>query len=128
VAKELRGKRAIVFVDVPFNESLRGNGLQRTLRSFAKRLENALGFHGIPVIERTLPSKKCPLCGGRLKESVKRKNTRIMQCVQCGMEYERDTVPGLHAVKLFTTLAEVEDLARKLAVNYNIAGQRPQSG
>jgi len=126
VAKELRGKRAIVFVDVPFDESLRSNGLQRTLRSFAKRLENILGFHGIPVIERTLPSRRCPLCGGKLEEVRKRGRTRVMHCTGCGVEFERDTVPALHVLKLFLDEAEVEELAERLAKRYGL--QRLQGG
>jgi len=127
--KRLKGRKAIVFVDVPFDESLRSNGLQRTLRSFAKRLENALGFHGIPVIERTLPSKRCPLCGSRLEEVMKRGKTRVMKCTGCGMEFERDTVPALHALKLFIEEAEVEELAEKLAKRYGLQSiQRPQGG
>ncbi|PLJ76908.1 hypothetical protein [Infirmifilum sp. SLHALR2] len=126
VAKELRGKRAIVFIDVPFDESLRNNGLQRTLRSFAGRLENALGFHGIPVIERTLPSKRCPLCGSKLEEAEKRGRTRVMRCTGCGRAFERDSVPALHALKLFIGESEVEELAGKLAKRYGL--QRPQGG
>jgi len=124
-AKELRGKRAIVFVDVPFDESLRSNGLQRTLRSFARRLENLLGFHGVLAIERTLPSKRCPLCGAKLEEVRKRSETRVMKCTDCGREFERDTVPALHALKLFIEEAKVEELAGKLAKRYGL--QRPQS-
>ncbi|PLJ78656.1 hypothetical protein [Infirmifilum sp. SLHALR2] len=124
-AKELRGKRAIVFVDVPFDDSLRNNGLQRTLRSFARRLENLLGFHGVLAIERTLPSKRCPLCGAKLEEVRKRSETRVMRCTCCGREFERDTVPALHALKLFLDEAEVEELAGKLAKRYGL--QRPQS-
>jgi len=128
VAKELRGKRAIVFVDVPFDESLRSNGLQRTLRSFARRLENLLGFHGVLAIERTLPSKRCPLCGAKLEEVRKRGRTRVMHCTCCGREFERDTVPVLHALKLFIEESEVEELAEKLARHYRLSSQRPQGG
>jgi len=129
VVKELRGKKAIVFVDVPFDESLRNNGLQRTLRSFARRLENALGFHGIPAIERTLPSKRCPLCGGKLEEVKKRSETRVMRCTGCGVEFERDSVPALHALKLFIEESEVEELAGKLAKRYSLQGiQRLRGG
>jgi len=124
VAKELRGKRAVAFIDVPFDESLRNSGLQRTLRSFARRLENSLGFHGIPVIERTLPSKRCPLCGGKLEEARKRGRTRVMKCTGCGMVFERDSVPALHALKLFLEEAEVEELAENLARHYRLSAQR----
>jgi len=127
--KSLKGRRAIVFADVPFDESLRGNGLQRTLRSFAKRLENALGFHGIPAIERTLPSKRCPFCGGKLEEVRKRGNTRVMRCTGCNKAFERDSVPVLHALALLLDEAEVEELAEKLAKRYGLQGvQRQQSG
>ncbi|PLJ76772.1 MAG: hypothetical protein B7L53_09940 [Thermofilum sp. NZ13] len=119
-AGELKGRKAIVFVDVPFDESLRSNGLQRTLRSFAKRLENVLGFHGIPVIERTLPSKRCPLCGGKLEGVERRGRTRVMRCMECNMEFERDSVPALHALRLFIDKAEVEELAGKLARHYRL--------
>ncbi|WP_460025216.1 transposase family protein [Infirmifilum sp. SLHALR2] len=122
--KELRGKRAVAFIDVPFDESLRNSGLQRTLRSFAKRLENSLGFHGIPVIERTLPSKRCPLCGGKLEEAERRGETRVMRCTGCGMVFERDSVPALHALKLFLEEAEVEELAENLARHYRLSAQR----
>jgi len=118
--KELKGRRAIVFIDVPFDESLRYNVLQRTLRSFAKRLENVLGFHGIPVIERTLPSKRCPLCGGKLEEAERRGETRVMRCTDCGRMFERDSVPALHALRLFLDEAEVEELAEKLARHYRL--------
>jgi len=118
--KELRGKRAIVFVDVPFDESLRNSGLQRTLRNFAERLENALGFHGILAIERTLPSKRCPLCGGKLEEVKRRGRTRVMRCTGCGKVFERDSVPALHALKLFVGESEVEELAGKLARHYRL--------
>jgi len=124
IARELKGRRAIVFVDVPFDESLRNNGLQRTLRSFAMRLENALRFHGILAIERTLPSKRCPLCGGRLEEAEKRGRTRVMRCTGCGVEFERDTVPALHALKLFIEENEVEELAEELARHYRLSIQR----
>jgi len=123
-AKELKGRKAMVFVDIPFDESLRGNGLQRTLRGFARALENLLGFHGIPVIERTLPSKRCPLCGGKLEEVRKRGGTRVMRCTGCGMEFERDSVPALHALKLLLDEAEVEELAEKLARHYRLSAQR----
>jgi len=123
-ARELKGRKAIVFIDVPFDESLRNNGLQRTLRSFARRLENALGFHGIPVIERTLPSKRCPLCGAKLEEARKRGETRVMRCMECNMEFERDSVPALHALKLLLEEAEVEELAEKLARHYRLSAQR----
>ncbi|PLJ76862.1 transposase family protein [Infirmifilum sp. SLHALR2] len=126
--KELRGKRAIVFVDVPFDESLRNNGLQRTLRSFARRLENALGFHGILAIERTLPSKRCPLCGGKLEEAERRGETRVMRCMECNMEFERDSVPALHALKLFLGEAEVEELAEKLARHYRLQSSQRLQG
>jgi len=128
VAKELREKRAVAFIDIPFDESLRGNGLQRTLRSFARRLENALGFHGIPVIERTLPSKRCPLCGSRLKEVMKRGRTRVMRCTDCGRMFKRDTVPALHALKLFIEESEVEELAEKLAKRYGLQGSQQKQG
>ncbi|PLJ76841.1 transposase family protein [Infirmifilum sp. SLHALR2] len=129
VVKRLKGRNAIVFIDVPFDESLRNSGLQRTLRSFAKRLENVLGFHGIPVIERTLPSRRCPLCGGKLEEVRKRGRTRVMHCTGCGVEFERDSVPALHALKLFIEEAEVEELAERLAKRYGLQGvQRLQSG
>jgi len=124
IARELKGRRAIVFIDVPFDASLRSNGLQRTLRSFAKRLENALGFYGILAIERTLPSRRCPLCGGKLEEVKRRGNTRVMHCTACGMEFERDTVPALHALKLFIEESEVEELAEKLARHYRLSAQR----
>jgi len=126
IARELKGRKALVFIDVPFDESLRNSDLQRTLRSFARRLENALGFHGILAIERTLPSKRCPLCGAKLEEVRKRSETRVMRCTGCGVEFERDTVPALHALKLFIEESEVEELAGKLAKRYGL--QRPQGG
>jgi len=124
VAEELRGKRAILFVDVPFDESLRNNGLQRTLRSFAKRLENALGFEGIVTVERTLSSRRCPLCGAKLEEAEKRGRTRVMRCTGCGMVFERDSVPALHALKLFLDEAEVGELVEKLMRHYRLSVQR----
>jgi len=124
IAGELKGRGALVFVDVPFDESLRNNGLQRTLRSFAKRLENALGFEGIVTVERTLPSKRCPLCGAKLEEVRKRARTRVMRCTDCGREFERDSVPALHALKLLLDEAEVEGLAEKLASHYRLSAQR----
>ncbi|UNQ73913.1 transposase [Infirmifilum sp. NZ] len=127
IAGELKGRRAIVFVDVPFDESLRGNGLQRTLRSFAKKLENALGFHGVLAIERTLPSKRCPLCGSRLEKAERRGETRVMKCTGCGRAFERDSVPVLHALKLFIEESEVEELAEKLVRHYRLSSQKKQS-
>lgn len=61
-------EKAIVFVGFSFDESLRNSNLQRTLRSFARRPENTLVFHGVLTIEMTLPSKRYLLCGGNLKE------------------------------------------------------------
>jgi len=128
VARELKGRKALVFIDVPFDESLRNNGLQRTLRSFAKRLENLLGFNGILAIERTLPSKRCPLCGAKLEEVKRRGNTRVMRCTACGMEFERDSVPALHALKLLLEEAEVEELAGKLARHYRLQSSQQKQG
>ncbi|PLJ77771.1 MAG: hypothetical protein B7L53_05370 [Thermofilum sp. NZ13] len=127
VAKELKGRRALVFVDVPFDESLRNSSLQRTLRSFTGRLENSLGFHGIPVIGRTLPSKRCPLCGAKLEKAERRGETRVMKCTGCGRAFERDSVPVLHALKLFIEESEVEELAEKLARHYRLSSQKKQS-
>jgi len=126
IARELKGRKAIVFVDVPFDESLRNNGLQRTLRSFARRLENALGFEGIVTVERTLSSRRCPLCSAKLEEAERRDETRVMKCTGCGRAFERDSVPALHALKLFIEESEVEELAEKLTKRYGL--QRLQGG
>jgi len=51
----------------------------------------------------------------------------VMRCTGCGRMFERDSVPALHALKLFIEEAEVEELAEKLARHYRLSDQQKQS-
>ena len=53
--------------------------------------------HGVPiiVIEPNGTSSICPNCGSKLKES----NRRIMKCVNCGLEDDRDSIAILNIEK-----------------------------
>ncbi len=95
------GKEPLVLIDVPNDESLRGSSLQRTLRSFAKYLENVLSWYGVYWEERRLYSTVCPpRCEAGLKLVKATRHARIMACPpRCGFEEERDNVPLHWALK-----------------------------
>ncbi|GAB6945251.1 zinc ribbon domain-containing protein [Vulcanisaeta sp. JCM 14467] len=99
-----RGKEPLVMIDTPSDESLRNSSLQRTLRSFAKYLENILSWYGIYWEERRLYSTLCPVCGTELRLKMRTKNTRIMECPKCGFNADRDTVPLHWAIKSLSAL------------------------
>ena len=93
------GKEPLVMIDVPDDESLRGSSLQRTLRSFARYLENVLSWYGVYWEERRLYSTICPNCGSELRLKMRTRNTRVMECPRCGFNADRDAVPLYWALK-----------------------------
>lgn len=99
-----RGKQPLVIIDVPDHSSLRGMALQRTLLSFAKRLENLLSWYGVYWVEKRLYSSVCPVCGARLRLLKRTKNRRIMACTKCGFREDRDNVPLYWALKILPAL------------------------
>ena len=82
--------------DIPDIEKLRNSYLQKTL-SVRKIAENLAKWYGIYIEFRCFPSRRCPLCGGRLKE-FRTKRTRVAHC-KCGFYEDRDYVPFYHWVK-----------------------------
>jgi hypothetical protein len=73
-----KGKSIWMNFDIPDIEKLRNSYLQKTL-SVKKIAENLANWHGVRVEFKCYPSRRCPLCGGRLKE-FKTKRTRVMRC------------------------------------------------
>jgi len=94
-----RGKRPAVVIDVPSDAALRHTPLQRTLLSFAKRLENLLSWYGVYWEEARLYSTVCPRCGSDLLLETRTARTRIMRCPRCGFREDRDNVPLHWALK-----------------------------
>jgi len=85
-----KGKSIWMNFDIPDIEKLRNSYLQKTL-SVKKIAENLANWYGIYVEFRCYSSRRCPLCGGELKE-FKTTRTRVEQC-KCGFYEDRDYVP-----------------------------------
>jgi len=80
--KYAKGRSILMNFDIPDSETVKGSSLQRTLLSIRKVAENLAKWYGVYAEFRCFPSRRCPLCGGRLKE-LRTKRTRIEQCRQC---------------------------------------------
>jgi len=89
--KYAKGKSIWMNFDIPDIEKLRNSYLQKTL-SVRKIAENLANWYGVYATFECFPSRRCPLCGGRLKE-LRTKRARIVRCRQCEFYDERDYVP-----------------------------------
>jgi len=88
--KYAKGKSVLMNFDVPDFEKLRNSYLQKTL-SVRKIAENLAKWYGIYIEFRCFPSRRCPLCGGRLAE-FRTKRVRVTRC-SCGFTEDRDYTP-----------------------------------
>jgi len=95
--RRAKGRSVWMNFDAPDSETVKGSRLQRTLLSIKRVAENLANWYGVRAEFRCFPSRKCPLCGGRLKE-LRTKRARVMQC-ECGFFEDRDYVPFYHWVK-----------------------------
>jgi len=93
--KYAKGRSILMNFDIPDSETVKGSSLQRTLLSIRKVAENLAKWYGVYAEFRCFPSRRCPLCGGRLKE-LRTKRTRIEQCRQCNFVEDHDYVPFHH--------------------------------
>jgi len=91
------GRPVWVNIDAPDDETVRGSRLQRTLLSIKRAAANLANWYNAYVTFQCHPSRRCPLCGGRLEE-LRTKQTRVMRC-QCGFSDERDFIPFYWWVK-----------------------------
>jgi len=92
--KYAKGRSILMNFDVPDSESVKGSRLQRTLLSIKRVAENLANWYGVSATFRCYPSRKCPLCGGELKE-YRTKRVRVTRC-SCGFREDRDYVPFYH--------------------------------
>ena len=92
-----KGRSILMNFDAPDSETVRNGHLQRTLLSIRKVAENLANWYGIHAEFRCYPSRRCPICGRKLKE-LKTTRTRIERC-ECGFSDERDYVPFYWWVK-----------------------------
>jgi len=87
-----------VNIDISDDRTVRGGRLQRTLLSIKRVAANLAAWYGVHITFRCYPSRRCPLCGGELKE-FKTKRTRIMRCEKCGFYEDRDFTPFYNFLK-----------------------------
>jgi len=90
--KRAKGRSILMNFDMPDSESVKESYLQKTLLSIKSVAKNLANWHGVHIEFRCYPSRRCPLCGGRLKE-YRTKHTRVMRCQQCDFYEDRDYVP-----------------------------------
>ena len=90
-----KGRSVLMNFDVPDSASVKGSCLQRTLLSIRRVAENLANWYGVYTTFECFPSRRCPLCGGRLEE-YRTKRTRVMRCQQCGFFEDRDYIPFYH--------------------------------
>ena len=90
--KYARGRAILMNIDIPPAHILRNSHLQRTLLSVKESAENLERWYGIYAEFKCYSSRRCPLCGGRLK-GFKTKRTRVEQCENCGFTEDHDYVP-----------------------------------
>jgi len=89
--KYAKGRSILMNIDIPNSELIKNSSLQRTLLSMRKVAENLANWYGIHAEFKCFSSRRCPLCGGELKE-FRTKRTRIMRC-SCGFTEDRDYTP-----------------------------------
>ena len=76
--KQAKGRSVWINIDAPDSESVKGSYLQRTLLSIRKVAENLAKWYGVYAEFRCYPSRRCPLCWGRLEEyRTKRARSRV---------------------------------------------------
>ena len=76
--KRAKGRSVWINIDAPDSESVKGSYLQRTLLSIRKVAENLAKWYGVYAEFRCYPSRRCPLCWGRLEEyRTKRARSRV---------------------------------------------------
>jgi len=92
--RRARGRSILMNFDIPDSETVKGSSLQRTLLSMRKVAENLANWYGIHIDFKCLPSRRCSICGGELKD-YKTERTRVMRC-SCGFTEDRDYVPFHH--------------------------------
>jgi len=88
-----KGRSILMNFDIPNSETVKNSYLQRTLLSIRRVAENLANWYGVYATFRCYSSRRCPLCGGELKECKKTRRARIMRCQQCGFYEDRDHIP-----------------------------------
>ncbi len=85
--KRARGRSVWINIDALDSESVKRSRLQRTF-SIRRVAENLANWYGVYATSECYPSRRCPTCGGRLKE-LRTKRARIARCRQCGFFDDR---------------------------------------
>jgi len=93
-----KGRSILMNFDIPDSEAVKNSHLQRTLLSVRRVAENLANWYGVYVEFRCFPSRRCPLCGGELKE-LKTTRTRVEKCEKCEFYDDHDYVPFYHYLK-----------------------------